>query len=133
MNTNPRIPEEPVMEHELHLRDGDIEPDDTSVAGHQVADSATGAIRLCAEMCATCIFRPGNPMHLEPGRVADMVEETRRREGHIVCHDTLGTSQPAICRGYADGPDKGVSLALRLARALGTLKEVPPPRSRSKP
>lgn len=117
------------MPHRHCPDDGDVEPDDTSTANHDIADPVTGTVRLCAEMCATCIFCPGNPMHLEPGRVTNMVKEARSCEGHIVCHDTLGTSQSAICRGYADGPDKGTSLALRMGRALGTLKEVPLPRN----
>ncbi|MBC9718026.1 hypothetical protein H9Y04_36385 [Streptomyces sp. TRM66268-LWL] len=66
-------------------------------------------------------------MDLQPGRVAAMVAEASAAEGHVICHSTLGTAEPAICRGYADGPDRHRSLALRLARALGTLKEVDPP------
>lgn len=93
----------------------------------EVADPSTGTVRLCATLCSTCIFRPGNLMDLRPGRVAAIVAEARACEGHIPCHRTLGTAQPAICRGYADGPDKGASLALRFARALRTLTEVRPP------
>lgn len=92
-----------------------------------VADPTTGQVRVCAHRCATCIFHPGNRADLQPGRVAGMVAEARAGEGHIVCHSTLGTAAPAICRGYADGPDQHRSLALRLARALGTLTEVEPP------
>ncbi|MEU6572563.1 hypothetical protein [Streptomyces sp. NPDC046805] len=62
-------------------------------------------------------------MDLQPGRVADMVTRARRAEGHVVCHATLRTATPAICRGFADGPDKGRSLA----RAPGTLREISPP------
>jgi len=86
-----------------------------------------GEIRLCSRMCDTCVFRPGNLMLLEPGRVADMVRAARRDEGHITCHKTLDTDAPAICRGYADGPDAGRSLALRFGRALGWIKEIDPP------
>jgi hypothetical protein len=89
----------------------------------EVVDPATGTVRLCAHRCATCIFHPCNVMGLEPG----MVAEAWRTEGHIPCHESLGSAAPAICRGYADGPDHGHSLALRLARALGTWVEVTPP------
>ncbi|OIJ88449.1 hypothetical protein BIV24_22755 [Streptomyces colonosanans] len=92
-----------------------------------VADPRTGTVRLCARLCDTCIFRPGNLMDLQPGRVADMVSQARQAEGHVVCHATLETDSPAIYRGFADGPDQGRSLALRVARALGTLREIPPP------
>ncbi|WP_369226708.1 hypothetical protein AB5J52_39360 [Streptomyces sp. R39] len=91
-----------------------------------VADPATGTVRLCARRCDTCIFHPGNLMHLQPGRVTEMVTRAGRAEGHVVCHKTLGTEASAICRGFADGPDQGRSLALRLARALGTLREISP-------
>ena len=86
-----------------------------------------GEIRLCVHMCDTCIFRPGNLMMLEPGRRAQMIRDARAAEGHIVCHATLDTEAPAICRGYADKADRGRSLALRIGRALGWIKEVNPP------
>jgi hypothetical protein len=86
-----------------------------------------GEVRLCARLCDTCIFRPGNLMHLEPGRLTQMTRDARADEGHIVCHDTLDTDAPAICRGYADKADRGRSLALRFGRALGWIKEIDPP------
>jgi hypothetical protein len=36
-----------------------------------------------------------------------MVTRAREIEGHVVCHKTLGTELPAICQGFADGPDHG--------------------------
>jgi hypothetical protein len=94
---------------------------------NDVFDPTEPAVRVCADLCSTCVFRPGNLMHLRPGRLADLVAQAQAREGHIVCHSTLGTSQPAICRGYADGPDRGRSLTLRLGRALGIVREITPP------
>ncbi|MGW6238345.1 hypothetical protein [Streptomyces sp. NPDC055094] len=83
-----------------------------------VADPATWSVRVCGDRCTTCIFRPGNLMNLEPGRVASMVKKAVADEGHIVCHKTLGTQAPAICAGYAAHPrGRTASLALRLARA----------------
>jgi len=92
-----------------------------------VCDPATGIVRLCASQCSTCIFRPGNPMALEPGALKDLIGKARRNQGHIVCHATLDTDDPAICRGYADHADHGRSLALRLATALGTVRHITPP------
>lgn len=92
---------------------------------HDVADPATWSVRVCADRCTTCIFRPGNLMSLEPGRVASMLKEAVADEGHIVCHKTLGTKAPAICAGFATHPTgRMASLALRLARA-GVLRIVP--------
>ncbi|MBX7551508.1 hypothetical protein K1Y78_26585 [Streptomyces sp. tea 10] len=63
-------------------------------------------------------------MNLEPGRVAGMINRAVADEGHIVCHKTLGTEAPAICRGFASHPrGRAASLALRLARA-GVLRIV---------
>jgi hypothetical protein len=94
--------------------------------GRRIDVAELGEIRLCARMCDTCVFRPGNLMHLEPGRVTDMVKAAHKDEGHITCHKTLDTEAPAICRGYADKADRGRSLALRIGRALGWLREVEP-------
>lgn len=95
--------------------------------GRRIDVAGPDGMRLCAHMCDTCIFRPGNLMHLEPGRVAQMVKDAHRDEGHIVCHSTLDTDAPAICRGYADKADRGRSLALRIGRALGWIREIRPP------
>ena len=40
-------------------------------------------VRLCARRCDTCVFRPGNLIHLAPGRLRGMVEDWRTRaRGH---------------------------------------------------
>jgi len=54
------------------------------------------------EMCETCIFRPHNLMHLQPGRVRSMVDEATANEGAIVCHKTLDQKRHAVCRGFFD-------------------------------
>jgi hypothetical protein len=59
-----------------------------------------GMIHVHAEKCHTCIFRPGNVMHLRPGRVKGMVEEARQNWSVIPCHETLGP-EAAVCAGYA--------------------------------
>lgn len=59
-------------------------------------------MHVCAEMCPTCIFRPGNLMHLEPGRLREMVGQARKDESTIVCHSTLNTGKEAACRGFFD-------------------------------
>jgi hypothetical protein len=67
---------------------------------YRIADEA--GVRVMAERCPTCIFRPGNLMHLQPGRVRDMVAEVKRREGCIPCHATFDDDVQAICRGQFD-------------------------------
>ncbi|MUL41622.1 hypothetical protein FZ103_10610 [Streptomonospora sp. PA3] len=95
-----------------------------------VLDPATGRPRLLSRRCSTCVFHPGNRMHLEPGRLADLVEHNRRAGAGLTCHQTLnsaGTGAPnAWCRGFFDAyPD---TLAFQLARSLlGGVTEVEPP------
>lgn len=101
---------------------GDAEEEDD---GTQVW-TPDGRVRLMAFRCTTCIFRPGNLMHLAPGRVKDMVEAVIRREGHIPCHDTLsynlGDLPGAICRGQEQHPKAGPrSMFLRIALAQGEI------------
>jgi hypothetical protein len=94
-----------------------------------VGDRATMKSRLLTEQCSTCIFRPGNPMHLTPGRLKTLVAQARRREGFIVCHATLrgmgpkGT-KPAICRGFFD---RYSTQALQVIERLFGFLLVPPP------
>lgn len=81
-----------------------------------------GRLRIMAEMCSTCIFRPGNRMQLNPGRVKDMLAEVRANDGHVTCHKTLGTGQPgAICRGSDDAHQGQAS---RIAERLGLMLAV---------
>ena len=59
-----------------------------------VGDQNTRRTRLLSRQCATCIFRPGNPMHLAPGRLHHLIADARAAEGYIICHDTLPTATP---------------------------------------
>jgi hypothetical protein len=39
--------------------------------------------RLLSRQCATCIFRRGNPMHLAPNRLRQLVAQARGASGYI--------------------------------------------------
>jgi hypothetical protein len=66
-------------------------------------DPETHKLRIMAEKCSTCIFRPGNKMDLQPGRVKGMLEDVRRTDSFVTCHKTLGTGKPgAICAGSSE-------------------------------
>lgn len=86
-----------------------------------------GLVHVLRERCASCVFRPGNPMQLQPGRVAGMVAEAVENGGAITCHETLfgQSEQEAVCRGFYDAHGHRV-LALELAPRLGVLVEVEP-------
>lgn len=83
--------------------------------------------RVKKEQCETCIFRPGNPMHLEPRRLKQLIEETKAADSFITCHETLDIwneeaperegELEAACRGYLD---TGAQPQLyRIAQRLG--------------
>jgi len=66
------------------------------------------------QMCATCIFRPGNLMRLSEGRVESMVEQATELQSCIPCHGTLGGKQ-AVCHGFFK---LHATLPLKLAAAM---------------
>jgi hypothetical protein len=77
-----------------------------------------GKVHVCQDLCATCVFRPGNLMHLEPGRLAALVAQARANESAIICHTTLaddGTGN-AACRGFYD---RHLTQPLQIAQRLG--------------
>ncbi|WP_262285467.1 hypothetical protein [Micromonospora sp. MA102] len=113
---------EPVLEPDIEC-DGDAEI--------SVGDAVLGKSRLLSRQCDTCIFAPGNRMHLAPGRLRALVTEARQREAFIVCHKTLPhcgkpEAKPAICRGFAD---RYRTQSLQLIERLFGFVEVDPPQS----
>ena len=58
-------------------------------------------LRVCAEMCSTCVFRPGNLMSLRAGRLRGMIEGSIADDSCIPCHKTLD-GERAVCRGFWD-------------------------------
>ena len=85
-----------------------------------------GLVHVLAERCDTCVFRPGNLMHLPPGRLAELVQGNVEADAALTCHSTLYREDvdQAVCRGFFDAYD---TLPLVMARAFGVVKEVPPP------
>ncbi|MFE9690662.1 hypothetical protein [Micromonospora sp. NPDC005806] len=101
----------------------------TTNANLSVGDPDLGKSRLLSRQCDTCVFAPGNKMHLTPGRLRDLVAEARARESFIICHSTLPhykhpDAKPAICRGFAD---RYHTQALQLIERLFGFVEVDPP------
>lgn len=105
----------------------DDDEDEGEEPGGVFEPEAGMAVWVMADKCPTCIFHPGNRMHLEKGRVQQMVRDSVAAESHITCHDTLlyghqSRLRPAVCRGYYDHPQGHErSIALRTGRALGTI------------
>lgn len=89
-----------------------------------------GAIHVVAEMCPTCVFRPGNLMGLAPGRLAGMVADAIADDSTIVCHSTLYRDdvQHAACRGFFD---RHATTPLQVADRLGLIAWDPAPEGRT--
>lgn len=83
-----------------------------------------GKVHVLAEKCETCIFRPGNLMRLNKGRVAGMVKECLTTDTHIPCHEFMDTATPAICRGFYDAHGDRIT-TLQIAKRLGMIEEQP--------
>jgi hypothetical protein len=88
--------------------------------------------RLLSEQCATCIFHPGNLMHLMPGRLKQLSGETLRDDSFIPCHETLEYGprewpERAVCRGWWDAYHDQSNWARIMLIIFGKFVEVPPP------
>ncbi|RKN46161.1 hypothetical protein [Micromonospora endolithica] len=108
------------------------ERDPDSGDGHadlSVGDPVLGKSRLLSRQCDTCIFAPGNQMHLDAGQLRALIADARERGTYIICHDTLPhyrhpQAKPAICRGFAD---RYRTQALELIERIWGFVEVDPP------
>lgn len=63
-----------------------------------------GRVHVRKRQCSTCIFRPGNLMHLVEGRVDQMVADATAEQSCIPCHAHLHEGAPIepVCRGFFD-------------------------------
>lgn len=91
-----------------------------------------GKPRLLSAQCATCIYRPGNLMRLEAGRLAQMTFDALRQGSQgVICHDTLPYGGhprfgPAMCRGFYDRY-AARSNFIRVISRIGGFTVVDPP------
>jgi Domain of unknown function (DUF4314) len=95
-----------------------------------ITDPATGLSRLLSERCTTCILRPGDLMHLGPGRTAAFIQQALDAGSYVVCETlTYGDFPgygPAICRGFFDA-HRNRTRDLLILQAGRRLTEVAPP------
>lgn len=88
-----------------------------------------GELHVLSEKCSTCIFRPGNPMQLKPGRLKGITEDALAEDSFIVCHQTLDShiygTEPAVCRGFGENYSTN---SLRIAERLGIVTFDDPPK-----
>jgi hypothetical protein len=83
--------------------------------------ASRGVVRVMADRCATCIFRPGNLMRLHAGRVRGMVAAVKRDDGCIPCHKTIDLEEQAVCRGQFDTVK---TTPLQIAERLGRIEYI---------
>ena len=88
--------------------DGD--PDDED--DEPVSCVGPTGLRVLKEQCSTCIFRPGNLMHLNSGRLKDMTESVEASQTYVICHQTLDQPLGAVCRGSYDKVPTRIHLGL---------------------
>jgi len=79
---------------------------------------------VCKDMCSTCVFRPGNLMDLNPGRLRGMVDESLANDACIPCHKTLDGMR-AVCRGFWDRHQRN-TLMCRLGNMAVGIIEIDP-------
>lgn len=79
-----------------------------------------GRVHVRRTQCPTCVFKPGNLCHLEPGRVEGMVHDANENHSAITCHHHLyqcAEIEP-VCRGYFELHS---SMTLRLAEMMDVI------------
>lgn len=95
-------------------------------------DLVTGKPRLLSRQCSTCIGRPGNLMHLTPGRLGSMVKRGLEQGNQgIICHQTLSYGDNpgfggALCRWFYNTYGS-YSNFIRVMNRLGGFTVVDPP------
>lgn len=101
----------------------DDEDDDWGTTGADCV--GPDGLRVFASPCSTCIFRPGNPMTLQPGRVRGMVEAVVQNDGFTPCHQTLtGEHPPTLCHGMTQ---RHPGELYRLFERMGAISLIEPP------
>lgn len=69
-------------------------------------------------------------MHLEPGRVQQMINLAVSEQSCVICHGTLykPNVDHAVCRGFFDSKHR--TAPLQVADRLGMIEHVEPPLAR---
>lgn len=114
------------------------EEDDDEEEPEQRPIGADGKLRVLSDQCTTCVFRAGNLMHLNPGRLRDLIRQNLDADAALVCHQTLTYGDhpefgPALCRGFFDGYGQQVNLVRIMGRLGGINDTIAPPTKEDSP
>lgn len=87
--------------------------------------------QLLAERCSSCVFRPGDLMHLGAERFRTIIRQNLDAGAAPICHQTLSYGDhpevgEAVCRGFYDAYGDQVN-AIRVVHRLGGFTEIPAP------
>lgn len=93
-----------------------------------------GRVHVMADKCSSCVFRPGNLMHLPPGRLKGMADDVQESGIPFSCHQTLSYAEEkyndhyggnALCAGAVEAFG-AESTVMRMAHAYGVIADVEP-------
>lgn len=87
--------------------------------GPSFGPARDNGVWVMKDKCATCIFRPGNLMQLNPGTVADMKKSADEKGTCIICHEYMTGPRSAVCAGYYEHHD---SQLLQIAERMKVVK-----------
>lgn len=86
--------------------------------------------RVFATKSSTCVFRPGSPMGLRAGRLAELVESNLATGTALVCHLTTYGQRPdmgeVLRRSFFDAHGDRVA-SVQVVRRLAVLAGKPDP------
>lgn len=77
-----------------------------------------GFVHVNGAQCVTCVYRPGNLMHLAPGALQTIITENHAKNTALVCHENIDGDHPGVCHGFWRTHP---TMVLRLAQAIGAL------------
>lgn len=96
-----------------------------------MSEPPAGRPQVMARKCETCVFHPGNRMHLGPGRLTKIIRGNLDAGAALICHKTLSYGEhpeagQAVCRGFYDAYGEQVA-AIQVVNRLGGFREIEPP------
>lgn len=97
-----------------------------------IVDDVTRKVRVLSEKCSTCIFWPGNRMHLSEGYLQDIIRGNVEVGSLLTCHQTLPYGDfpdfgSAACRGFWESHGQNTVAGIMAKYIIG-ITEVDPPR-----
>lgn len=89
---------------------------------------------LLTRKCSSCIYRPGNQMHLENGRVEEMTQRSRDQDANVICHQSKDMTGELTVNAWCAGSieEVGHGQMIRIMNRLGLMPEMEPTKNGAK-